>query len=373
MKNVVSEWVVEDGLIKFYSGKENIIFSDNHHHFINGFCRLLGLSEEKGKNFVELVSKKAVEIFSSSFSELDVDKKVKVLKLVSKEFFEIENKTQDLNFTNSKILCNHDFDIVYENSIRNNKSYVLAGCSKCEYACLKNINDKSMDLVSYEQEYYEGNDEKLGYGNYLKQSEWRLEKSKRQLRQIQGLLKFLFENFKSKPKVLDVGSGYGFFRKALDDEGLEHDGIEISSFAIDTCKKEFGFNTYQGDLSSFCSSTKNKYDIVVMWDLIEHVTDPINILKEVRSLLYENGICCIRTPNLLSLEREIFRNHYHSFKLEHLYYFSPKSISLALLKAELSPVFLTTETHLLSGFLGKDLSLFSRILKGSDIFLIASK
>ncbi len=79
----------------------------------------------------------------------------------------------------------------------------------------------------------------------------------------------------------------------------------------------------------------------------------------------------IRTPSLDAAELKVFGSDYHSFKLEHLHVFSPESLAFMLSAAGLSPSFMTTESHMLRGFLGDRTSVLGASLQGSDIFCAA--
>ena len=200
-----------------------------------------------------------------------------------------------------------------------------------------------------------------------------MEKSYRLLRKIVAIIEFAGVDLAERPRVLDVGSGYGFFRKALNEKGWLHDGIELSSLAIGLAKSLFGFNTYHGVLESVKLGMKGQYDIVTLFDIIEHVLDPEAFLREIGDCLIPGGICIIRTPNIDALELDVFEHHYHSFKREHLQYFSSRSLCRMLLNERFKPLFITTESHLLQGFFGYELAYFSNLLKGSDILCVAQK
>jgi hypothetical protein len=93
----------------------------------------------------------------------------------------------------------------------------------------------------------------------------------------------------------------------------------------------------------------------------------------IKELLAPRGLCVIRTPNLAAVELRVFGGWYHSFKQEHLHYFSPESLSWTLEQGALAPVFLTSDSHLLSGFLGPALDRYARLLAGSDLFAVGQR
>jgi SAM-dependent methyltransferase len=200
----------------------------------------------------------------------------------------------------------------------------------------------------YEEAYFEGGAPNAGgYGQYLAQAGWRLEKAARQVRELAEHAGV------GGGRVLDVGSGYGFFRKALADAGYEHAGIEISAHARRVAHEIFGMESFEVGLGDL-QARGERFDAVTLFDLIEHVLDPVTLLRDVRSVLAPGGVAAIKTPNLDCPEAEIFGAAYHSLKREHLVYLTPRSLERAAREAGLEPLYSTTLSHLLVGFFGRD-------------------
>ena len=55
---------------------------------------------------------------------------------------------------------------------------------------------------------------------------------------------------------------------------------------------------------------KKKYDLIIMLNLIEHVTDPKNVMQNLKKLLFKGGLCLIKTPNTKSLNFRLFKKIY---------------------------------------------------------------
>jgi 2-polyprenyl-3-methyl-5-hydroxy-6-metoxy-1,4-benzoquinol methylase len=216
---------------------------------------------------------------------------------------------------------------------------------------------------SYEEAYFEG--EKLqagGYGDYTAQAGWRLEKSARQvceMRERTGL---------DSGRVLDIGSGYGYFRVALGQAGYAHDGLEVSHFARAVAERVYGLQTFEGTLEEHWQDWESRYDAVTLFDLIEHVADPVALLEQVASVLRPDGVLGIKTPNLDCPEAEVFGPHYHSLKREHLAFFSPDSLTAAARAAGFLPMHVATTSHLLGGFVGAEQTRAWELeLRGADL------
>jgi 2-polyprenyl-3-methyl-5-hydroxy-6-metoxy-1,4-benzoquinol methylase len=131
----------------------------------------------------------------------------------------------------------------------------------------------------------------------------------------------------------------------------------------------FGFPSFVGELEAYVPA--HTFHVITMWDVLEHVADPVSLVKRARSLLLPGGVLFLRTPNLDALERQVFGSRYHSFKAEHLFYFGPDSLVEVLERAGFRVAFLTTESHLLQGFFLDRVHGWARLLRGSDFFAAA--
>jgi len=370
------KWVTDKCNIKYiFNG--TVVFKDTKEHWETGVCRLIGLSSNNAKKWVECIALESMKHYDMPLSSLPLPKKIEMMQIGTSRFFngkECSKKLIDRYLTCKISPCGHQPDIVWEGKIANLDSYSVIGCTCCQHGWIFSSGDMkntTSQLTIYDEKYFEGTELGLGYGNCLAQMPWRMEKSRRFVRQIDGLRIYLGLKVNSNPFVLDIGSGYGFFRKALDERGWFHEGVELSKYAATVCKTEFNFDTFTGTLEDYSQKRNKKFDIITMWDILEHVDNPRSMLLNVKHHLSENGICVIRTPNLMALERDILKGHYYSLKKEHLQYFSPKSLSIFLERAGLLPVFLTTEAHFFRGFLLQQQHICERLLKGSDIIAVA--
>lgn len=179
----------------------------------------------------------------------------------------------------------------------------------------------------YSKEYFQNeNSTHFGYENYLEDQEKIIATFTNRVKKI--------EPFKEKGKLLDIGCATGFFMKAAKNRGWDVTGVEISDFAAQYAHKHFKFKVYTKDFLTL--SLKNeKYDLITMWDVIEHFYDPILALKKVNSVLKKDGLVVISTPDVDSWPSKVMKERWVGYKLsdEHLTYFSPPTISQLLNKA----------------------------------------
>jgi len=130
-------------------------------------------------------------------------------------------------------------------------------------------------------------------------------------------------------KVLDVGCASGYFLEEARDLGWEAWGVELSDFSAGIARRTFGDRVFHGTLEQARFSGKN-FDLVTMFDLLEHVRDPGMMLEETRRILADKGMLLIVTPDAGSLSARLMGASWSHFKREHLWYFTRKSLKALL-------------------------------------------
>jgi 2-polyprenyl-3-methyl-5-hydroxy-6-metoxy-1,4-benzoquinol methylase len=104
---------------------------------------------------------------------------------------------------------------------------------------------------------------------------------------------------KNKAKVLDVGCGLGQNMWAMKELGFRDvRGIDISQDLVQICWK-MGLNVECQEMFSFLEGRKDKYDIILFFDVIEHLfkDEVVRIIKLFNNHLNKNGVLIIHTAN----------------------------------------------------------------------------
>ena len=133
----------------------------------------------------------------------------------------------------------------------------------------------------------------------------------------------IFENLVAGRKLLDVGCGEGHFVHSANAMGWDARGIDLAEGAIGVAKS-FGVPC---DVVDFFSTALDgeRFDIIVMSELLEHVPDPGSFLARAESLLSPRGILYLTTPNFGSLTRRVVGTAWRAIEREHLSYFTPQT------------------------------------------------
>ena len=100
-------------------------------------------------------------------------------------------------------------------------------------------------------------------------------------------------------RLLDMGCGLGYFVKAMARfPTWETHGCEISPAAVRYARETLGLSTVVCTRLEDAAWPRESFDVITIWDVIDHLRDPDPVLRHCRDLLKRDGVCFIRTPNV---------------------------------------------------------------------------
>jgi 2-polyprenyl-3-methyl-5-hydroxy-6-metoxy-1,4-benzoquinol methylase len=97
-------------------------------------------------------------------------------------------------------------------------------------------------------------------------------------------------------RVLDVGCGNGAFLRIAKDLGYIARGIDTSLAAVEACTRH-GSDAARLDIRS-AARLNERYDLITLWDVLEHITDPRAFLISARHLLRPGGSVLVKSPHV---------------------------------------------------------------------------
>jgi 2-polyprenyl-3-methyl-5-hydroxy-6-metoxy-1,4-benzoquinol methylase len=125
---------------------------------------------------------------------------------------------------------------------------------------------------------------------------------------------------------LDVGCGEGFFLSNASKAGYTAKGIEIAQDAAAYARREFGLEIEAKPFEEL-RFAENYFDVVTLWQVLEHVPYPLMILKEVHRVLNPGGMLVITTPDIESILAKIFRRKWWNVRMLHINQFTTKTLT----------------------------------------------
>ncbi len=140
------------------------------------------------------------------------------------------------------------------------------------------------------------------------------------------------EKIKAPPgKLVDVGAYTGVFVEIAARHGWEAYGVEPSHWAVEQARAQ-GLHMLEGTLAT-CGLDDHSLDVVTMWDVIEHVSDPFGEMRHAHRLLKPGGLLVVHTMDIESRFARLMGGHWPWLMEMHIYYFSRRTLRLMLEKA----------------------------------------
>lgn len=128
----------------------------------------------------------------------------------------------------------------------------------------------------------------------------------------------------STASVLDLGCGAGWFLSYLRERGVKARGLEVNPMAVRFCE---GRSLDVSD-SPLKKEPDGNYDVITMFDVLEHLDDPIDVLATARRKLRPGGFVVGYTPNIHSIAYELMGSKQNTLlPFEHVGFFSPRSFA----------------------------------------------
>ena len=134
------------------------------------------------------------------------------------------------------------------------------------------------------------------------------------------------QKYKPKGKLFDLGVGWGHFLYTGKLLGYETEGIEISEMPYIYASEDLKLNVQHIDFFDL-KEKKGYYDIITMWDVLEHIDDCDLVIQKCSRMLKVGGILVIQVPQIDSYFAKKYKEKWKMMGLDHVNYFSKKTIS----------------------------------------------
>jgi hypothetical protein len=135
---------------------------------------------------------------------------------------------------------------------------------------------------------------------------------------------------RTRPTLLDYGCGLGFFLDTAYEHGFDVHGVEFNQHALQYIRNRY---TYRASHAA-ALDRRERYDVITLFDVIEHLREPFEALSMFREMLHDNGILVMSTMNATSLTSRLMGKRLEDFRRisEHLFFFSTANLVAILRK-----------------------------------------
>lgn len=143
-------------------------------------------------------------------------------------------------------------------------------------------------------------------------------------------------------RILEVGCGSGQLALYLQHCGFDVEVTDVSQEILAEISERHGIQGYCGDLQEI-SFTGSLYQAVIFNNVLEHLDAPGKNLQQACRLLAPGGLIFLEVPNIASVQFKLFSGNWFPLQLpEHLFHFSPESLSSLTAECALTQVWMST-------------------------------
>ena len=217
----------------------------------------------------------------------------------------------------------NDFEVLSDSNIKRgdlqggiDTVYMLPGgkygrhvkCRKCQLVYVNPIEKASRINDNYSE---------MNNGDVSIVRENRLRATKAQVK--------LAKKYKGNTKLLDIGCGEGFFLFNASKAGYITKGVELSQNAVEYARREFGLDVEVGPFEEM-QFPENYFDVVTLWQVLEHLPQPFIVLKEACRVLKPGGLLVASTPDFGGIPARIMRRRWWNVRRIHINQFTTKTL-----------------------------------------------
>lgn len=194
------------------------------------------------------------------------------------------------------------------------QDFELVECGDCGFRYTQNPPEENQAYTYYESEdYVSHSSSRKGLINFMYNIVRRITLQQK-VRVVKAQL--------SGNRLLDIGAGTGHFLNEARKQGLQVQGLEPSTFAVNYAKENFDLALASPD--ELHTLPNASFDAVTLWHVLEHVYSLNDYLRQIHRVLDEKGMVFIAVPNCASKDAQLYKEHWAAYDVpRHLYHFRP--------------------------------------------------
>lgn len=223
-------------------------------------------------------------------------------------------------------LCGSSFDGIPHTRWRKG-GHDIVECPSCGLLFRAQLPSRAELEAIYDESYFSsaaGDTKGQGYLDYVGEGGLHRIAARRRLERLEQAIE--------PGRLLDVGAAAGFFVDEAGSRGWEACGIDISPAMVRWGHEELGVELSVGDLQDL-EPSPGRFDVVTMWDYLEHSRDPAADVARAGSLLRPGGLLALSTGDVATLVARLCGIRWHLLTpRHHNFFFSSRTISDLLVR-----------------------------------------
>lgn len=130
-----------------------------------------------------------------------------------------------------------------------------------------------------------------------------------------------------KGRLLEIGCSVGYFLEAAREVGeWELFGVDLNSEAAEYVRANLGIDVFDGRVEEL-DAPEDSFDAIVSFEVVEHLSNPLALMKGAFRLLKTDGVFIVSTPNIEGFDFQVLGKYHRSYSPPgHLVYFTPDTL-----------------------------------------------
>lgn len=137
-------------------------------------------------------------------------------------------------------------------------------------------------------------------------------------RRVRDILRF---SNHSRGRSLDIGCGKGEVAIAMRDVGFLSSGIDMKPHVIQQLQHAYPAIDWKCAMTTDLVNLKDRFDVLTMYHVLEHIPDPIAALSTVKDLAEPGALIVVEVPNVGGLKAKFLGKRWGYYKVDHVNYF----------------------------------------------------
>jgi 2-polyprenyl-3-methyl-5-hydroxy-6-metoxy-1,4-benzoquinol methylase len=208
------------------------------------------------------------------------------------------------------------------------ETFPIYDCKSCGFRFTNKFpSEDSIGRYYDSPDYISHSDSKTGLINRL----YHFFRKQMLKKKIDLVSKYVVPRQKDNIRLLDIGSGTGYFLNAAKERGYAVTGIEKDSNARDYAITNFGLDVK--DEQSLWALKDESFDVITLWHVLEHLDNLNEVVAKIKSILKPNGVMILALPNHNSHDAKKYKGYWAAYDVpRHLWHFTPDSVEKLLSK-----------------------------------------
>ena len=208
------------------------------------------------------------------------------------------------------------------------ETFPIYDCKSCGFRFTNKFpSEDSIGRYYDSPDYISHSDSKAGLINRL----YHFFRKQMLKKKVNLVSKYVAPRQKDNIRLLDIGSGTGYFLNAAKERGYAVTGIEKDSNARDYAITNFGLDVK--DEQSLWALKDESFDVITLWHVLEHLDNLNEVVAKIKSILKPDGVMILALPNHNSHDAKKYKGYWAAYDVpRHLWHFTPDSVEKLLSK-----------------------------------------